>query len=169
MNVNELAAWGEFIGGIGVVAGLVFVGIQIRVFNAESRAAANEAYAQGYANLGLLLASEGELAEIFLKGQEGLETLQGAERLRFLSYYSNGVFRTYENLYSQRRSGRLDDRVWAGAELALRQMIGTRGFKDIWPLRKGWYGTEFQGYMDNLLAEDLHEGELLRSYGKGDA
>ena len=169
MSIGELAALGEFIGGIGVVAGLVFVGVQIRVSNAESRAAANQAYAQSLANLGLLLASEGDLAELFLKGQGGLENLDGTERLRFMSFYSNGIFRMFENLYSQRRSGRLDERIWAGAEMTLRQVIGSRGFQEIWPLRKSWYEKDFQEYIDGLLEHNEQAGVLQRSYEQSDA
>ena len=53
MNIQELAAWGEFIGGIAVVAGLFFVGIQLRIANRESRLAANRTYAESIIGLEL--------------------------------------------------------------------------------------------------------------------
>ena len=75
----------------------------------------------------------------------------------------------FENLYSQRRSGRLDELIWAGAEMTLRQVIGTRGFEEIWPLRKSWYEKEFQDYIDNLLKHNEHAGVLRQSYERSDA
>ena len=39
MSVEQLGAWGDFVGGIAVVAGLVFVGIQLLGANRETRAA----------------------------------------------------------------------------------------------------------------------------------
>ena len=39
MLIEQLGAWGDFIGGIAVVAGLVFVGIQLLGANRETRAA----------------------------------------------------------------------------------------------------------------------------------
>ena len=39
MGIEELGAWGDFIGGIAVLAGLIFVGIQLLGANKEARAA----------------------------------------------------------------------------------------------------------------------------------
>ena len=167
MAIEELAAWGEFIGGLGVVAGLVFVGIQLHISNKESRHAANESYAQSIANIGLLLASESDLADIFLRGADGLDNLDPSERLRYITFFSNGMLRTYENLYSQHRSGRLEAQIWSGAEITLRYAAGAKGFKDVWSLRKNWYEKEFQAYVDRIVAEDSHAGELQESYHRG--
>ncbi len=38
MTIEELGAWGDFIGGVAVLAGLIFVGVQLIVANRESRA-----------------------------------------------------------------------------------------------------------------------------------
>ncbi|MEQ8693875.1 MAG: hypothetical protein RIC85_00910 [Gammaproteobacteria bacterium] len=169
MPIEELAAWGEFIGGLGVIAGLFFVGVQLHISNKESRYAANESYAQAIATIGLLLASESDLADIFIRGAEGLDKLDAAERLRYITFFSNGMLRTFENLYSQHRAGRIEDRIWRGAEITLRYAIGAQGFKDVWSLRKTWFEKAFQEYVDELVAEDTHSGELLHSYHRGAA
>ncbi|MGR8949566.1 MAG: hypothetical protein ACU84Q_16095 [Gammaproteobacteria bacterium] len=169
MSIDELAAWGEFIGGLGVIAGLVFVGIQLYISNKESRYAANESYAQSISNIGLLLASESDLAELFVRGADGLDNLDPTERLRYITFFSNGMLRMYENLYSQHRSGRLEERIWSGAEITLRYAIGSRGFKDVWSLRRNWYENKFREYIDLLVKEDTHSGELLQSYHRGAA
>ena len=39
MPIEQLAAWGEFVGGVAVVAGLIFVALQLRVSNREARIA----------------------------------------------------------------------------------------------------------------------------------
>jgi len=39
MGIEQLGAWGEFIGGIAVLGGLVFVGVQLLGANREARAA----------------------------------------------------------------------------------------------------------------------------------
>jgi hypothetical protein len=45
MNIEELAAWGEFLGGVAVIAGLLFVGLQLLASNREAKAATNQNYA----------------------------------------------------------------------------------------------------------------------------
>ena len=37
MTIEDLGAWGDFIGGVAVVAGLIFVGIQLKIGNRETR------------------------------------------------------------------------------------------------------------------------------------
>ena len=40
MNIEEMAAWGKFLGGLAVIAGLLFVGLQLLASNREAKAAA---------------------------------------------------------------------------------------------------------------------------------
>ena len=112
----------------------------------------------------MLLASEGDLAEIFVRGSAGLDELDGADRLRYISFFSNGMFRTYENLFFAHRARRIEPQVWQGAHVTLSAALGTKGVKEIWALRKDWFAAEFQEYVEAIIALDLHSGELLNSY-----
>ena len=164
MNIEEMAAWGEFLGGLAVIAGLLFVGLQLLASNREAKAAANQDYATSISTIGMLLASQGDLAEIFVRGSAGLDELDGADRLRYISFFSNGMFRTYENLFFAHRARRIEPQVWQGAHVTLSAALGTKGVKEIWALRKDWFAAEFQEYVEAIIALDLHSGELLDSY-----
>ena len=167
MNIEEMAAWGEFLGGLAVVAGLLFVSLQLLASNREAKAAANQNYATSISNIGMLLASEGDLAEIFVRGSAGLDELVGADRLRYISFFSNGMFRTFDNLFFQHRARRIEPQIWQGAHVTLSAALGSKGVKEIWALRKDWFAAEFQEYVEAIIALDLHSGELLESYTKG--
>jgi len=164
MTIAELGAWGEFLGGIAVVGGLVFVGVQLRVANREARVASNQAFANSINNLGSMLANSTEMSDIWYRGLSGLENLEVAERVRFTSMISNNILRTFENLHSHYRDGRLDDRLWAGSERLLQSVAQNNGFIEIWQLRKLWYNPSFQTYIDGLL-EAESDLNLLDSYG----
>ena len=68
MKIEQLAAWGEFLGGIAVVAGLVFVGLQLMSANREAQLAANRSYAEFFNTLGSMLTGSSEIADIWYRG-----------------------------------------------------------------------------------------------------
>ena len=83
MDINTLAAWGEFLGGIAVVVSLVYLASQIRQ---NSRLLKNSTAAtMGDADLamGSLLAADPKLSVILAKGLEDPESLSAEDRLRF--------------------------------------------------------------------------------------
>ena len=164
MTIDNLGAIGDFIGGIAVIAGLVFVGFQLRNANREARLAANQKYAELVTDMSKTLSADTEISEIFLKGLNGLESLDQVERLRFITLTSGIILRNWESLYSYKREGRLESRLWNGAETMLHSLIDTKGFKDIWEIRSSWFEPSFQSYVNRLLTKKSNS-DLLHSYG----
>jgi hypothetical protein len=86
---DAIGAIGDFVGGIAVVASLIYLAIQVRhgarvtAQNAkEQRAAARESLLDAIFRWSALV-SDGELSRIYLKGCEDLPSLSGDERFRF--------------------------------------------------------------------------------------
>ncbi|MEE4360753.1 MAG: hypothetical protein V2I63_04435 [Pseudomonadales bacterium] len=163
INIQELAAWGELLGGLAVIGGLIFVGVQIRMANRESRIAANESYVQQIGSLGLILASNPDFADIFRRGSENLDSLNPTERLRYISFCSNGMFRLFENLHIQHQTGRLEDRVWIGVERTLKATATSPGIQAAWRLRRNWFEEDFQGYFDQICEAEA-AGEIMAAW-----
>jgi hypothetical protein len=151
---QELAAWGEFIGGIAVVAGLFFVGIQLRIANRESRLAANRTYAESIIGLGTLLNSNEEIAEIWFKGIHGLDKLTPVETARFFALFSNNILRTFENLHSHNQSGYLEDHIWNGAVTMLQSTLIYPGCKEAWESRRTFFNPAYQAFIDEIISND---------------
>ena len=168
MTIDDLGAWGDFLGGFAVLAGLVFVGMQLVISNREARLAANRNYAESIVNVTMALVGDAEFADIYLRGNQGLKHLEGSERVRFIAFISSGMLRTWEPLYLEHCAGRLDSSVWNGAEATLSAGLSTKGFQDVWSLRKHWFEKDFQVYVDLLIEKDENRGELERAYkGEG--
>ena len=131
--------------------------------NRESKLAANDSYLQQISNIGLML-TEAEFAELFRRGSEGLQDLDPTERLRYISFCSNGMFRLFENLYIQQKSGRLEPRVWSGVERTLTTTASAPGVKEVWALRRNWFSDDFRVYFDAVCEGDGQTGDVLSGW-----
>lgn len=166
MSIEEIGAWGDLLGGIGVMAGLIFVGLQLLAANRESRIAANQAFSDSQTTIATTIANNSVLAEIFTRGLLGLDNLEPQEKIQFMTYISTSVMRTYENMYHRFCEGRLDADIWNGAEKTILAVVGTKGFEDIWKLRSDWYSSKFKAYIENLMKDPARlETALTISYG----
>ena len=89
MTWDAIGAIGDFVGGIAVVASLIYLAIQVRhsarVTNQntkEQQATNREAVLDAFFRWRALVV-DGELSRIYLKGCEDLAHLDGEERFRF--------------------------------------------------------------------------------------
>jgi hypothetical protein len=165
MNIEELSAWGEFVGGIAVVAGLFFVGVQLVTANREMKIAANREFSEGLMRFGTLLSTNPQLAELWSRGLiDGLESLAGSERVQFVSH-ATATLRMYESIYMSKLRGRLEPDIWNAAVRGLQQTVTTKGIQDVWVERKDWFVDEFQQYIDSVIRDQEPYEEIKRLYG----
>jgi hypothetical protein len=85
MDIMELGAIGELVGGVAVIASLVYVGLQIRQNTGAMRAASAQNLVTVSTNGHFLLAADNGLAEIIQRGFPHPEGLKDHERSRFNS------------------------------------------------------------------------------------
>jgi hypothetical protein len=151
MTLGELASIGEFVGGIGVVVTLIFVGVQLRQnTRAVQRSSAREA---GNALVGAvqLHADSAELTDLTLRALDSLEQLTPVERYRFESWmYCWMHSHEQEHLASRERS-HLDE-LLAPKRRAIAGYILTPGGSQFWSERKSWFTDYFQNVVDDIVA-----------------
>jgi len=90
MDLQDLAAWGEFLGGIGgivaalaVVASLIFVGIQLRASVKQSRVDSYTQVTELWTNFTSATAANAESWTMWYRGTHDYEALNPEERARF--------------------------------------------------------------------------------------
>ena len=156
MTLEQLALIAEIVGGVGVVASLIFLGVEIRRQRKESNLqAANELTAQ-WSGLMTSLHESHEMAEIWLKGHHDFDALNAVSKLRYGAYFGR-FLRNSEGLYLHLQAHTLDPMVWRGIERAIRDTIILPGAQAWWGTRKHWYTDPFQKLIDNMIAK--REGE----------
>ena len=152
MNLQDLGAIGEVIGGVAVVATLAYLAVQVRQANITTH---RNMYAQAardisdfwlslakdhalYASLTTMLRAPETLSEQNLN--QGYLVMDSYLSL-MESYYLHN--KQYGELLSQERWGRM-----------LRRMLRMQGGRGYWTVRSASFHPEFVTYIDGLIEND---------------
>jgi len=148
MNWEAIGAIGEIIGALAVVISLVYLGLQIRTQNNETRISSVHDILEALRNE-VSTFKNSENAALYVKGTSDFDCLSDAEQLQYIAMCL-GPLRVWEEAYLQYVSGRLGENTWN----ALRaQYVDTRsaaGPERVWQLRKHTFSNDFRQYSDAL-------------------
>jgi hypothetical protein len=160
MNWDAISAVGEIIGATAVVISLVYLAMQIRSQNKQSRIAAKHHMARELREVTAVFATE-DMTDIFVRANKSYEDITDAESVRFILLITN-MFRAWEGAFFENRIGYLDAHLWEALSRDFHQSIGAPSIQYVWGLRKGNYDVDFIDYVDGLIGDlDVHE-YLLR-------
>ena len=152
MDINTLAAWGEFLGGIAVVVSLVYLAGQIRQNSKLLRASTAGATAQIEFSGAALLVQDAEVARIFWEGLADRNALSEADRQRFDPLLSVQL-RGQNRLYEFHREGLASPGGWQPVERGLRWTFQQPGVQQWWHVWGEGYSDEFRSLVDGMIRE----------------
>jgi hypothetical protein len=110
MTIEAIGSIGDFIGGLGVIASLIYLAVQIRQNTRAVRSSSYHQAAEQTWNYCLALAQDSSLAEIIAKQVAG-EGLTPAEQLR-LGAADQALIFGFENMLRLHEEGLVDPDVW---------------------------------------------------------
>ena len=151
MSLDQAALISEIVGGIAVVASLIYLDIELRRQNKLNRLSSASDLAAQWSGLMISLHDNPEMAEIWLKGTNDFESLDPTSKLRFGAYFGR-FLRNSEALYIHVLDKTLDPTLWRGIERTIRDLIGLPGSQAWWETRKHWYTDAFQSLVSDLIA-----------------
>ena len=148
MTIQEWGAIGEVIGGVAVVASLLYLGLQVRQSTQQARVrATNEALSNIlHAFDPCYLAGN---VEIFATGLERYGELSGSELTIFRTMLYRGIHQ-FERIFSQHQVGALDEDTYQTAIRSLRDFQMMPGFRHWWGENKELFGEAFQRLYDRV-------------------
>ena len=150
LNLNE---WLSLLANVGVIAGIVFLAIEIRQNTNMMQAQTRESVSQ---NIMLALSSVAgnlELSEIMVKGSLGeLENGWNAEWIAFQSQAEVG-FRSWENEFYQYEQGLFQDDEFFPHQETWRNLLATPGFRQVWEGAREGYSVRFRQVIDQMIAD----------------
>ncbi len=146
MNWDAIGAIGEIVGAAAVFASLVYLGMQIRNQNRESRLGAMHDISVGFRDAILPFASS-DMASIMVKGNEDYDSLTDVEAQRLIIMMGQ-FFRAFEEAFIQHQEGRLDERNWKAIQKYYLKLLGAPVVRRGWALRKEYLDDEFVAFVD---------------------
>jgi hypothetical protein len=150
MTIQEWGAIGELVGGVAVLATLVYLAVQLRRTTRVAHRQTYNAGAEAISRFSLELAKNPEIHSVYRRALATPEKLSADELLQghavveaFLAlnegYYLHNV--EYGETLPQQRWGRI-----------LRRILSMPGGKSYWKNNKWKFHAEFVEYMDTLQA-----------------
>lgn len=155
MTLSELASIGNLVGGIAVLASLIFVGVQLRQNTRAVRATASQAHSANWQQIMSPFVEHADVAQLWRVGLENLDRLDDDDRIRFIALAS-GIFRFWEGARLQWRHGQLDREHWQNVETCAIDFATQPGMKTYWSVRRHWHSVDFQAWFEDLPVHAAH-------------
>ena len=139
MDADRLNRWITLGANIGVLAGIIFLGLEIRQNTLVAKIDSANTLEQNLRSMTMSIWSNPDFARLLKVGIDGdLTDLTAVESLQLRVFYEQ-VLRGWQNSYYQYRAGTLDEEIWQAQKLGLENtFVMDSG------LNQHWQATNFQ-------------------------
>jgi len=156
MTIEEWGALGEVVSGVGVIATLIYLAIQIRANTTATRGATENAILRDGRDLVTLSFKDRESAELFHRGSTDFNSLDDVDRATFTNRVAP-YFLFWYDAFLQNRKGLISEELWRTFEKDIPGFFLSPGFRDVWALIRNSFPNDFQDYVDRLAEMDSSE------------
>jgi hypothetical protein len=159
----------EAVGLLGVVASMLFVGLEVRQNSAATRAGTAQEVSSGFRDINLMLAGDRELLRILVEYRLNPETASLVDQAQIRAFY-RALFHVWSNMYYQNLNGTVDPQIYDAmvTEASTYAKAGARSVFWVWETERYVYPVEFGAFMDSIAATAVTPDlELLDSIGRG--
>ena len=170
MTLSDLGNIGELVGAIGVVASLIYVGLEVRRNTTALRAQAHESVVAGYMTSVQLF---NDHAEVMAKGlSSSYAEFQHWPAPEKLIFFGNMYcfFKHFEQLYAQYGRGLIAEDEWDAWNEHVRMQFHQPGTQWWWQLRRASFAHPFRAYLERSRPPAMPTlASLMREHGGDDA
>ncbi|MDD9888828.1 MAG: hypothetical protein OXU66_01075 [Gammaproteobacteria bacterium] len=153
MTLEQLANIGELIGGLAVVASLIYLAIQIRQNTKIVKGATLSSNIQNWTNV-ISSVTHPEMAAAHLVGSMGRAAISSEQFTQFF-YHCRIFFVAFEDQYYQFRHGTLDEAIYRGYERSIQaQALVSPGYLMYWEISRQEFSPEFANRIDALIKDN---------------
>ena len=149
MNIQDLGSIGELIAALATLLTLGYLAIQLKQ---NTSALKSQTFQQSSMDMSLTansVSSDGELAKIIIKAENGLDSLSSDEKLRF-HFWMLVAVRRFEAIYIQALYGSIEKDRIEGFETSILSLLSNIG-NEWWNLTKSAFSNDFIGYADSKI------------------
>ena len=160
MKKIDLGQTITILANVGVIASLIFVGVQIRQEAAATRAATVLQLKDSWVQLNLAEATSVDLASAFESAQErGWDGASYVEQ-RLMAAHFRTLFHNWSNAYYQYENDTLDENQWGAFYREARGALENPRIRRVWLEWQEAYDDRFRELMNGFIAELEVETDL---------
>lgn len=152
MNWDALGAIAELIGGVAVLATLVYLSIQIRQNTESSKESILRNQTDRYIANSYFMAGESGIMDVFIRAMDDPDSVTREEWWRFgTALWSLAI--DWEEMFYLNDTGRQNDYRWKASKKHIVMYLNRPGGKKWWKSQaREMLSEEFVAYVDSLLA-----------------
>lgn len=145
MKVTQLNAWLQVLANLGVVAGLLFLGLQLRQNSRMMAAQTRNELTQSIITL-IQMESDPRVVSAYLKRDSGLSLTP--EDSYHLEAVANATLRHWENTFYQHRNGLFDNIEYQADTQVWAMAMKEPAYQSHWKKMRNTYSPDFRGMID---------------------
>ena len=152
MDHQELAQllgnYGAFIGAIGVVLSLIFVGYSIVQNTRATRAQTRHAITQSFMSIAEIISERPEAFALGMSSNpKDFDKLPTGDKAYFIASMF-GLFKYYELMFMEYKDGNTDEVSWNAWSLHMLMQFHQPGVRAWWALREATFHPEFRKFLN---------------------
>ena len=152
MDIMELGAIGELVGGVAVLVTLTYLARQVRQTNKTASASGFNSLTSLDVTVNSVLLRDRDICELIVRARRGLSALDEVDRFRF-ALCASTIFRVFDNSYEYERSGLMKEIELRERDLIIRENFGNQGLREYWIANENGYTPTFQAHVNRILEE----------------
>ncbi len=149
MNLEQFAYLGTILSGIGVIATVIYMSIEIRNNTSAVRASAFQEVVNSFASISFDIAKDKNLTELFLRAGRNVAALSEVERTQY-NFMLLSFLRRAESVYFQSEVRTLHERHWSGIRASIAWVMASPGARASWSEIKNRFNPQFSAFIDGL-------------------
>ncbi len=150
MDLMELGAIGELVGGVAVIATIAFLGVQVRQGNRLAASSVEQANRQFNHEIFRGLSDSADVSRLFFAGLADRGALPREERPRF-DLILVRLFRGLESQFLEHREGRLSDELFDSYARATGATLRQPGARASWQRQRSHMTPAFAAFVEERL------------------
>jgi hypothetical protein len=152
LDITTLAAWGEFIGGIAVVASLLYLAAQIRQNSRLLQVSATVATSTSEQFAASTVMNDPWLRHVWTIETAEFESLPEVDQTRLSAFVALQIATFYRNFYF-RKDGVVRDEVWKAQRRLIASVLRRAWTQNVWSDSRFSFSDEFVEFVDGLIRE----------------
>jgi len=149
VNWDAIGAIGEVIGGVGVVASLLYLAVQTRQNTRAVRVASFHQVADSFSELSLAVFQDPSLVSLITRSRSEPDSLTPEDTARF-GFFLLTLFRRAESMFFHCEQGALQRESWVGIHRTLEVMLTHPMADQWWSESADRFNPTFRAYIEEL-------------------